>query len=270
MLIVFIKIYVLSKRVNLCKLLQVRRGKAVYNTLISLQWWISMKGLQGFMTSFWEIGAKKKKRNYMAFLFAAMRVRGSVPQNQTSGCLTSYVILISLHNGAISVNASLTEPHINPCYQYISHPSLKLKSEPWWVSSRDLLFLCQNPPYFCFLSSLPVLLLWLQQSNQISEQAAFILHKVTTPFSHQDLILRFMSWVKLIKVNIKIKIIIIIILKFNSRIEPGLGQGYEWGWPLTQVDTITKIIIIIVFKPDLKIDSGMARVRCEEGKSGLT
>ena len=69
-----------------------------------------MKGLQGFMISFWEIGAKKK--NYRAFLFAAMRVRGSIPQNQMSGCLTIYVILISLHNGAISVNASLTEHKI--------------------------------------------------------------------------------------------------------------------------------------------------------------
>ena len=73
--------------------------------------------IQGFMISFWEIGAKKKKKNYRAFLFAAMRVRGSVPQNQMSGCLTIYAILISLHSGAISVNASLTEhkiPWSNP------------------------------------------------------------------------------------------------------------------------------------------------------------
>jgi len=165
---------------------------------------------------------------------------------------------------------SLAEPHINPCYHYISHPSLKLKSLPWRVSSRDLLFLCQNPPYFCFLSLLPVLLLWLQPSKQISEQAACILHKVTIPFSHQDLILRFRSSIRLTRINIKIKIIIIIILKFNLKIEPRYGQGHEWGWPLTQVNTRTKMIIIIVFKLDSKINSGKARVTCEESKSGLT
>ena len=60
----------------------------------------------------------------------------------------------------------------------------KLESKPWWVSSWDLSFV-----NFCFWSLLPVLLLWLQPSNQNSEQAACILHKVTVPFNHQDLIL---------------------------------------------------------------------------------
>jgi hypothetical protein len=130
--------------------------------------------------------------------------------------------------------------------------------------------LCQNPPSFCFLSLLPVFLLWLQPSNQISEQAACILHKVTIPFSHQDLILRFRSWVRLTRVNIKIKIIIIIILKFNSGIEPVYGHGHEWGSPLTQVNTKTKMITIIGSKPDSKVDSSKTRVTCEEGKSELT
>lgn len=69
--------------------------------------------------------------------------------------------------------------------QYISYPSLKA----WWVSPRDLSFLCQNSPCFYFWSLLPVLLLWMQPGNQILEQAACILHKVTVRFSHQDPIL---------------------------------------------------------------------------------
>jgi hypothetical protein len=74
--------------------------------------------------------------------------------------------------------------------QYISYPYLKAtQNHIWWVSSRDLSFLCQNSPSFCFWSLLPVLLiLWLQPGNLNSEQEACILHKVTVPFSHQDLI----------------------------------------------------------------------------------
>ena len=74
--------------------------------------------------------------------------------------------------------------------QYISYPYLKAtQNHIWWVSSRDLSFLCQNSPSFCFWSLLPVLLLWLQPGNLNLEQAACILLKVTVPFSLQDLIL---------------------------------------------------------------------------------
>jgi hypothetical protein len=131
-------------------------------------------------------------------------------------------------------------------------------------------FLVSKSTILLFLILAAGVTLVIAPSKQISEQAACILHKVTIPFSHQGLILRFRSWIRLTRINIKIKIIIIIILKFNLKIEPRYGQGHKWGWPLTQVNTRTKMIIIIVFKPDSKVTSGKARVTCEEGKSGLT
>jgi hypothetical protein len=95
-----------------------------------------------------------------------------------------------LHSNSLSFIVWSNLYKKKPCSQFIHILSAGTNKKKRWVSSRDLSFLGQNPPYFCFWSSLlPVLLLWWQPINQNSDQAACIQNKVTVTFSHQALIL---------------------------------------------------------------------------------